>query len=73
MLDQAAVADYNVVVVGEAVAAAAAVEAAGDVVVVVVGMDLDDDYDVVVEEGQAAIDALDSVVVAVVEAGDVER
>ena len=69
MLDQAAVADYNVVVVGEAVAAAA-VEAAGDVVV---GMDLDDDYDVVVEEGQAAIDALDSVVVAVVEAGDVER
>ena len=71
MLDQAAVADYNVVVVGEAVAAAA-VEAAGDVVVVVVGMDLDDDYDVV-EEGQAAIDALDSVVVAVVEAGDVER
>ena len=72
MLDQAAVADYNVVVVGEAVAAAA-VEAAGDVVVVVVGMDLDDDYDVVVEEGQAAIDALDSVVVAVVEAGDVER
>ena len=72
MLDQAAVADYNVAVVGEAVAAAA-VEAAGDVVVVVVGMDLDDDYDVVVEEGQAAIDALDSVVVAVVEAGDVER
>ena len=72
MLDQAAVADYNVVVVGEAVAAAA-VEAEGDVVVVVVGMDLDDDYDVVVEEGQAAVDALDSVVVAVVEAGDVER
>ena len=72
MLDQAAVADYNVVVVGEAVAAAA-VEAVGDVVVVVVGMDLDDDYDVVVEEGQAAVDALDNVVVAVVEAGDVER